>query len=554
MALSEPEADFDGDPVSARDALATGEGFVDAFCPPALLKCGADEGDEAITVQALVVREVEGKLVLAVPASAWHRKVSKRTLPKGFLTKVAAAEVAACAASDRGSAVEGVALRVWFGLVEPAAEGALEISEDVASVSFGSLPGGSPALPYVPALVAAVNDSFSFASAESGAPADATAPLAARLDRLERMISSLHGVKVPEAKCQARAKSKAAPKAAARPQVVRGSLDPSVAAAAKAAGVPPATLAEFERLLGQSTGSRFAPEPALPTATDPLEESEGEGAEEDDGGAVGAAGSGLPALRPTQPKESSQAEQFAAAMFKMMEGYSKGQAAKTSALERAMDGVGGGSGEGSGLPAGRRNASARRALREALVSTPAEISNVIEKLMQEDMASSAPGVGVTQQTSARAWLEHRSRVGPYPTAMHLSWCAAGALDALRAGLVEQARARLNVMLMVIDQMSVDKGSWTLASELTLELPPPTQSFRLRDQASSSSGSLAYSRLLDARWAEVSLTHLREQMDFSERRQKLQKGQAAPPNPDQVSETSGEAAASAPGRPPRRPQK
>ncbi|CAE7260782.1 unnamed protein product [Symbiodinium microadriaticum] len=466
------KGDFDGDPVSARDALATGEGFVDAFCPPALLKCGADEGDEAITVQALVVREVDGKLVLAVPASAWHRKVSKRALPKGFLTKVAAAEVAACAASDRGSAVEGVALRVWFGLVEPAAEGALEISEEVASVSFGSLPGG--------------------------------------LDRLARMISSLPGVKVPEAKGQARAKSKAAPKAAAKPQVVRGSLDPSVAAAAKAAGVPPATLAEFERLLGQPAGSRFAPEPALPTAADPLES-------EDDGGAGGAAGSGYPALRPIQPQESSQAEQFAAAMFKMMEGYSKGQAAKTSPLERAMDGVGGGSGEGSGLPAGRRNASARRALREALVSTPAEISSVIERLMQEDMAFSAPGVGVTQQTSARAWLEHRSRVGPYPT----------------------ARARLNVMLMVIDQMSVDKRSWTLASELT-------QSFRLRDQGSSSSGSLAYSRLLDARWAEVSLTQFREQMDFSERRQKLQKGQAAPPNPDLVSETNGEAAAAAPG--------
>ena len=67
MAVSDPE-DFDGDPVQARDALAAGEGFVDSLCPPVLLKCGADEGDEAITVQALVVKDVDGRLVLAVPA------------------------------------------------------------------------------------------------------------------------------------------------------------------------------------------------------------------------------------------------------------------------------------------------------------------------------------------------------------------------------------------------------------------------------------------------------------------------------------------------------
>ena len=453
MALSEPEADFDGDPVSARDALATGEGFVDAFCPPALLKCGADEGDAAITVQALVVREVDGKLVLAVPASAWHRKVSKRTLPKGFLTKVAAAEVAACAASDRGSAVEGVALRVWFGLVEPAAEGALEISEEVASVSFGSLPGGSPALPYVPALVAAVNDSFSFGLAEWGAPADASGPLTARLDRLERMISSLHGVKVPEAKGQARAKSKAAPKAAAKPQAVRGSLDPSVAAAAKAAGVPPATLAEFERLLGQPTGSRFAPEPALPTAAEILEESEGEGVEEDDGAGEGAAGSGYPALRQVQPKESSL----------------------RSSLRPQYDG------------------------------------GLLERAGCKDLGP-REGDGRRRRWFGRGfgpagWKAQRISTPSPPRG--IGELAGGDLECDRAA---------------------DAGGHGLIGAGCR-----------RDSADQRQGVVGTS---------VSRGPLREQMDFSERRQKLQKGQAAPPNQDLVSETSGEAAAAAPGRPPR----
>ena len=232
MAVSDPE-DFDGDPVSARDALAAGEGFVDSLCPPVLLKCGADEGDEAVTVQALVVKEMDGRLVLAVPASAWHRKVSKRTLPKGFLTKVAQAEVAACSGADRGSAVEGFALRVWFGLVEPAAENALEVSEEPATVSFGNLPDGGAAFPFVPALVAAVNDNYTFASAESGLPSS-SGPLAARLDRLERLISNLSGAQASEVKGPARAKAKASAKVVPKASATRGPLDPSVATAARA--------------------------------------------------------------------------------------------------------------------------------------------------------------------------------------------------------------------------------------------------------------------------------------------------------------------------------
>ncbi|CAE7845424.1 unnamed protein product [Symbiodinium microadriaticum] len=441
MAVSDPE-DFDGDPVQARDALAAGEGFVDSLCPPVLLKCGADEGDEAITVQALVVKDVDGRLVLAV----------------------AAAEVAACSGADRGSAVEGFALRVWFGLVEPAAESSLEVSEEPATVSFGSLPDGGAAFPFVPALVAAVNDNYTFASAESGLPSS-SGPLAARLDRLERLISNMSGAQPSEVKRPTRAKVKASPRVVPKASATRGSLDPSVAAAAKAAGVPPATLAEFASF--EPAREKLWRRKMVPASSPPR----------------------LGGKARVPKAEANQAELFAAAMFKMMEGYSRGQAAKSSALER-------------GTPR-------HDDLREALLTSPADISSVIERLMQEDMASSAPGVGVAQQTSARAWLEHRSRVGPF--AMNLAWSAAGALDALKAGLVEQARARLNVMLMVIDQMSVDRGSWTLAQELTLDLPPPVQAFKLREHASSSSAGQAYSRLLDSRWAEVSLTHLREQM-------------------------------------------
>ena len=65
---------------------------------------------------------------------------------------------------------------------------------------------------------------------------------------------------------------------------------------------------------------------------------------------------------------------------------------------------------------------------------------------------------------------------------------AGALDCLRSGKTEQARARLNIALLQADQCSIDKGSWLLAQELSLEVSPPMSSFRKHDGASSSSRS------------------------------------------------------------------
>ena len=91
--------------------------------------------------------------------------------------------------------------------------------------------------------------------------------------------------------------------------------------------------------------------------------------------------------------------------------------------------------------------------------------------MAEDLSASTPGIGAPQLTSARGWLEHRSRVGAFPSLLHLTWSIGGALDAFRAGLPEQARARLNIALLMADEACVDKGSWILSQELSLELPP-----------------------------------------------------------------------------------
>ena len=83
--------------------------------------------------------------------------------------------------------------------------------------------------------------------------------------------------------------------------------------------------------------------------------------------------------------------------------------------------------------------------------------------------------------------------------VHLVWAIGGVLDCLRAGQIEQARARLNIAILQADQASIDRGNWLLSQQLSLEVGPPMSSFKKHEIASSSSDPV-YSRLLDARWA------------------------------------------------------
>ena len=93
-------------------------------------------------------------------------------------------------------------------------------------------------------------------------------------------------------------------------------------------------------------------------------------------------------------------------------------------------------------------------------------------MVRNQMPGSAP-VGV----SARAWLEMRSKVQGFQTPVRLLWGIAGVLDALRSNAVEEARARCCLLLAQGDQLSIDKGNWVVASEMSLEDPPPMAAFQ-----------------------------------------------------------------------------
>ena len=100
---------------------------------------------------------------------------------------------------------------------------------------------------------------------------------------------------------------------------------------------------------------------------------------------------------------------------------------------------------------GKKAAAARRALRTIYEEKPEEISNLIEKLIYEDLNSTTLALGMpTRGLNARAWVEHRSRAMNYRILVYAAWGAAGILDSLIQGHISKARARAAVMVMMID--------------------------------------------------------------------------------------------------------
>ena len=78
--------------------------------------------------------------------------------------------------------------------------------------------------------------------------------------------------------------------------------------------------------------------------------------------------------------------------------------------------------------------------------------------------------------SSRGWVEHRSRLDPYPSAIRPMWILAAIHDCLKDGRHDEARARAALGLCAYDQAAVDAGSWVLSQELLLEPAPPYQVF------------------------------------------------------------------------------
>ena len=106
----------------------------------------------------------------------------------------------------------------------------------------------------------------------------------------------------------------------------------------------------------------------------------------------------------------------------------------------------------------------------------------------------------------------------YQTPVRLLWRVAGVLDALRGGRPEEARARCCLLPGEGDQLSIDRGSWVVASEIALDNPPPMGPFHQHVLPSDSEPP--YSKLLDSRWLDLFVNKLSDIDTLNEKKKKL----------------------------------
>ena len=208
-----------------------------------------------------------GKLLVAVPASAWHRTVARRYLPTNGLSKFVSVAVAVDKNVEDPPAFETV--KVWVGYLsdELAAGGEVGGSDEPGAASFGD-DLGAEVRPSVEALFAVANEQYGFFTAQSAGCDGEESPLQGRIAILEagvedirKTLAALPGqlaslgvattlppkdIRPGEARgLSARG---ATPKKAATKSDLSG-LDPGVVTAARQAGVPEDQLRKLSALL-----------------------------------------------------------------------------------------------------------------------------------------------------------------------------------------------------------------------------------------------------------------------------------------------------------------
>ena len=511
-------------PVVLRQCMivSTDSQDIDETYPVGLFEL-VENGDTIRSIAIVLIAELEHRLVVAVPETAWHRTLARRQLPGGALLRPVSVQVDVV---DR--TVETLeppfACKVWIGILAPDSEDYVTFEpQDSEEPDVNFAPGGPHLLPSAQSLVSAFEQHFLFASAASGGDRSSSKKNAAfetRFQKLEDSVAaiaeSLKGLQLqqPSSRPSALRKTKPAWQESGQSAVAQSAAaaDQDVVRAARAAGVPEEDIREMAQLAARGRphlGDLPKPK-GKQENKNVLSESEEEPEEivegEDD----------LTGSHPQLVKAVTRLTEIAGHLAKDKK--------KDRSLEALLDGVGsGGGGECATAPGGRKHVAALRALRRTLLKNPQQISDAIEKNMAEDfqMMSQLPGAGSVPVT-ARAWLEMRSRVQAYQTPVRLLWGVAGVLDSIRMNDIPQARARCGLLLAMGDQMSIDRGLWLVAGEISLEEPPPhgfisSPSTTCRERSSSHpTGGRALDRPLSAETGRLrSTSRQKEEIECEE---------------------------------------
>ena len=507
-------------PVVLRQCMivSTDSQDIDETYPVGLFEL-VENGDTIRSIAIVLIAELEHRLVVAVPETAWHRTLARRQLPGGALLRPVSVQVDVV---DR--TVETLeppfACKVWIGILAPDSEDYVTFEpQDSEEPDVNFAPGGPHLLPSAQSLVSAFEQHFLFASAASGGGRSSSKKNAAfetRFQKLEDSVAaiaeSLKGLQLqqPSSRPSALRKTKPAWQESGQSAVApsAAAADQDVVRATRAAGVPEEDIREMAQLAARGRphlGDLPKPK-GKQENKNVLSESEEEPEEivegEDD----------LTGSHPQLVKAVTRLTEIAGHLAKDKK--------KDRSLEALLDGVGsGGGGDSATAPGGRKHVAALRALRRTLLKNPQQISDAIEKNMAEDfqMMSQLPGAGSVPVT-ARAWLEMRSRVQAYQTPVRLLWGVAGVLDSIRMNDIPQARARCGLLLAMGDQMSIDRGLWLVAGEISLEEPPPMASFQAHLLPAESEAP--HTRLVDGRWIDLFLQKLADYDQLQDKKRKL----------------------------------
>ncbi|OLQ11504.1 hypothetical protein AK812_SmicGene4650 [Symbiodinium microadriaticum] len=422
-------------------------------------------------------------------------------------------EEEACLATQREQVVEDVQVKVWVGYLSGALESTVEFPEGdqgpEVECAFVSEDDSTAYLPAAAALIAVADEKFAFASAVSQESQNE-----ARLNKLEAGLLGLQTtlqdfIVAQQASRPKPAKSSEGAQRLTHSQAARqdayGGLDPTVVQSARTAGIPEAHLAEMARLT-QTRSVTLGDLPRRGRQLDPL----GEDLSEEEG-----------EPKPHGSQRSEPTDTVAEALVKLTSIVDQlSGKKKRNSLEEILDEAPGpGAAESSSISSGsRRQAAVLKALRRALVESPAQIFGAIDKAMREDFGSrvGAPGEASHIHATYRGWVEHRSRIPNIQSSARVSWSAAGALDSLVEGKVDEAKARLGLLIAQLDQVAYDRGQWLIASEAALE--PPFSSFARHVLPDANEAQ--FSKLLDPRWIEAFVSKVKEMEDYVDRRDRL----------------------------------
>lgn len=510
-----------------RNQLVSSEGDVNFD----YLVGSLDVPDSTTSCAIIAVALVDSKVLVCVPEAAWSKKKARRGIMSDALGKVVAVHVPASLQDDRRTPDPAVTMKVWLGFLKEEYEAQVDYGEtaDSCDIDFPLASTGLRLPPFARALLAVATDHFSFVTAEShGAEAVPAPPglsgnsgVLDRMQALEEMMTELKQVITAGQPGPVKTRPsalKAKPKVAATPSDLQKlGLDAGVTAAALQAGVTPDALAEMAGVLSGQ------PNPLNPVGQHTVVNAEDSSEDE-----VEAAGLGTTAA-------SGLVDPVAQAVVQLTRIVGKMEKAKKLSKDRGLEAIldraeSGSTKEIGGGGASRSKAAALRSLQKLLVTNPQLIYQSLEERMQEDwrLAASAPGTA-TSNISARGWVEHRSRIQPYANSIRSSWILSGIWDSLMAGRVAEARARTALGLAMIDQQSIDAGSWLVAGEISLEPAPPQHAFQ--NHAPPGPWEAQHTRLIDDRFYDLIIAKLRDLADFQEKRSKLQASRPSrPPDP------------------------